>query len=138
MCGRRPQFQQQAGPGLPVSFAGMPEAVVTYLVEAFGQYMKEETPQELNTLYPYGLPLACVMVLIPECNMGFVHVHKPAIGQSNAKDVTGKVVQDRVLTSSVRFAVRTPLSTPELMWDLLEEFGMILLQRRSEPFGNHP
>ena len=33
---RRRQFQQQAGPGLPVSFAGMPETVVTYLMKAFG------------------------------------------------------------------------------------------------------
>ena len=47
---RRRQFQQQAGLGLPVSFAGMPEAVVTHLMEAFWQHMKEETPQELNTL----------------------------------------------------------------------------------------
>jgi hypothetical protein len=44
------QFQQQAGPGLPVSFAGMPETVVTYLMKAFRQHVKEETPQELNTL----------------------------------------------------------------------------------------
>jgi hypothetical protein len=47
---RRRQFQQQASPGLPVSFAGMPETVVTYLMKAFGQHVKEETPQELNTL----------------------------------------------------------------------------------------
>jgi hypothetical protein len=70
--------------------------------------------------------------------MGFVHGHQSAIGQSHAKNVTGQVIQDRVLTCSIGFAVRAPLSTPELMWDLLEEFGMALLQGRSEPFGNHP
>jgi len=37
--------------GFPVSFTGMPETVVTYLMKAFGQYMKEETPQKLNALY---------------------------------------------------------------------------------------
>ena len=40
----RGQLQQQPCPGLTVPFAGMPETVIPYLVEAFGQYMKEETP----------------------------------------------------------------------------------------------
>jgi hypothetical protein len=38
------QFQQQAGLGLPILLAGMPETVIAHLVEAFGQYMKEESP----------------------------------------------------------------------------------------------
>jgi hypothetical protein len=49
---RRRQFQQQAGSGLPISFAGMPETVIAYLMKAFGQHMKQESPQELNTFYP--------------------------------------------------------------------------------------
>ena len=61
---RRRQFQQQAGPRLPISFTGMPETVVTYLMEAFRQHMKEETPQKLNALEPYGPPLARVMVFV--------------------------------------------------------------------------
>ena len=47
---RRRHFQQQESPRLPITITGMPETVVTYLMEAFGQYMKKETPQELNTL----------------------------------------------------------------------------------------
>ena len=138
VCSRRRQFQQQAGPGLPVSFAGMPETVVTYLMEAFRQHMKKETPQKLNALYPYGPPLARVMVFVLECDVGLVHGHQPAIRQRHAKDVTGQVVQDRLLAFSIGFAVRTPWLIPDLIGDLLEEFGMILLQRRSKPFGNHP
>jgi hypothetical protein len=70
--------------------------------------------------------------------MGFVHGYQPTIRQRNAKDVTGEIIQDCIFARSVWFAVRAPLSTPDPMWDLLEEFGMALLQGRSEPFGNHP
>ncbi len=55
---------QQAGLGLPIFFAGMPETVIAHLVETFGQYMKKEATEELNTLYPFSLPLARVMVLV--------------------------------------------------------------------------
>jgi len=75
------------------------------------------------------------MVLVPKGHVGFVHGNQPAIGQSNAKDVAGQVIEDRVLTFSIGFAVRTPLSAPERTGDLLEEFGMILLQRRRQPFS---
>jgi len=47
---RRSQFKQQAGLGLPISFAGMPETVIAHLVQAFRQYMKKEATEELNTL----------------------------------------------------------------------------------------
>ena len=69
--------------------------------------------------------------------MGLVHGYQPSIGQGNTEDVTGEVIQDCVLAFSIGFAVRTPLSAPELIWDLLEEFGMPLLQRLSKPFSNH-
>jgi hypothetical protein len=62
---RRSQFKQQAGLGLPISFAGMPETVIAYLVQAFRQDMKKEATEELNPLEPFGLPLARVMVLVP-------------------------------------------------------------------------
>ena len=112
MCSRRRPFQQQACPSLPVSFAGMPETVVTYLMEAFGQDMKEETPQELHALYPYGPPLGRFMVLVLKRDVGLVHGDQPPIGQRHAKDVTGQVIQDRVLTFSIGFAVGTPFSPP--------------------------
>ena len=74
--GRR-QFQPQAGPGLPVWFAGMPETLVTDLMKAFGQDRKEQTPQQLNALEPSGPPWARVRVFVLECNVGFVHGHQP-------------------------------------------------------------
>jgi hypothetical protein len=44
------EFKQQTDLGLPISFAGMPETIISHLVEAFRQYMKKEATEELNTL----------------------------------------------------------------------------------------
>jgi len=62
---RRSQFKQQASLALPIFFTGMPEAVIAHLVQAFGKDMKKEATEKLNTLYPFSLPLARVMVLVP-------------------------------------------------------------------------
>jgi len=59
--------------------------------------------------------------------VGFIHGNQPAIRQSNAKDVTSEVIQRRILTFSIGFAVGTPRLVPDLIGDLLEEFGMALL-----------
>ena len=67
------------------------------------------------------------MVLVPECNVGFIHGYQPAIRQGNTKDVASEVIQDRVLTFSIGLAVRTPLSAPDRIGDLFEEVGMVLL-----------
>jgi len=61
---RRRQFKQQAGLGLPIFCARMPEIVMAHLVETFRQYLKKEAAEELNTLYPFSLPLARVMILV--------------------------------------------------------------------------
>jgi len=59
------------------------------------------------------------------------------IGDGDPKNVTGEALQHSVLTCSIGFAVRAPLSLPGVSRDLLEEAGMPFLQRLSEPFGNH-
>jgi len=59
------------------------------------------------------------------------------IGDGDPKDVTGEVLQDSVLIYSIRFAVRTPLSVPDVSRELLEEVGMPLLHRLNEPSVNH-
>jgi len=135
---RRCQFQQQAGPGLPVSFAGMPETVIAHLMEAFRQNVQKEATEELNPFESFGLPLVCVTVLVPKRHVTFVHGHQSMIGDRNPKNVAGEVSQDSVFTGSVRFAVRTPRSVPSMSRDLLEEVGMPVLQRLSKSFGNHP
>lgn len=38
----RIQFKKQAGLGLPISFAGMPETVIAHLMEAFRQDVQKE------------------------------------------------------------------------------------------------
>jgi hypothetical protein len=103
--GKFGKFKQQAGLGVQIFFAGVPETVIAYLVKAFWQYMEKETTEELNTLYPFSLPLVRVMVLVFYRNVAFVHGNEPAIGDGNPKDVTGEVLQDSVLTCSVGFAV---------------------------------
>jgi hypothetical protein len=107
-------------------------------MEAFRQNVQKEATEELNPFKSFDLPLVCVTILVPKRHVVFVHGHQSVIGDRDPKNVAGEVSQDRVLTSSIGFAVRAPLSTPDLMWDLLEEFGMALLQGRSEPFGHHP
>ena len=49
------------------------------------------------------------MVLIFQRNVAFVHGNEPVIGYGNAKDVTGEVLQDGVLTCPIGLAVRAPL-----------------------------
>lgn len=139
VCSRlRRQFLQQASSRLPISFAGMPETIIAHLMEAFRQNVQKEATEELNPFKSCDLPLVCVTVLVLKRHVAFVHGHQSVIGDRDPKDVTGEVSQDGVFTGSIRFAVRTPLSTPDLIGDLLKEFGMALLQRLSKPFGNHP
>ena len=135
--GKFGKFKQQAGLGLPIFFAGVPETVVAYLVKAFWQYMEKEATEELNSLYPFSLPLVRVMVLVFYRNVAFVHGNEPVIGDGDPKDVTGEVLQHSILTCAIGFAVRAPLSVPDVSRDLLEEVGMPLLQRLSEASGNH-
>ena len=135
---RRRQFQQQASPRLPISFAWMPETIIAHLMEAFRQNVQKEATKELNPFKSFDLPLVCVTVLVPKRHVAFVHGHQSVIGDRNPKNVTGEVSQDNVFTGSVRFAVRTPCSVPSMSRDLLEELGMPVLQRLSESFDDHP
>jgi len=99
--------------------------------------MKKEATEELNPFESFGLPLVRVMVLVPKRHVTFVHGHQSVIGDRNPENVAGEVSQDSVFTGSVRFAVRTPLSVPSVSRNLIEEFGMPVLQGLSESFGDH-
>jgi len=77
------------------------------------------------------------VILVFKRDVTFVHRNEPVIGNGNPKDVTGEVLQDRILTCSIGFAVRAPRSGPDLSRNLLEEVGMILLKCVSEPSGYH-
>lgn len=99
------ELKQQAGLGLAIFFAGMPETVIAYLVEAFRQYVKKKATEELNTVNPFSLPLVGIMILVFERNVGFVHGNDPVIGDGNAKDVAGEISQNSTLTLPVGLAI---------------------------------
>jgi len=94
------------------ALCGMPESVVADFVEAFGEHMLEESAHELVSSEGAGGPLLVLAVFVPERDGAVVHGEDAPVGDGDAVDVTGEVVEHGGLALSPRLAPGDPVSRP--------------------------
>jgi len=91
-------------------------AVVADAVEALGQHVHQETPDELVRMKPHRLPAAGAvdaLVLPAERNGAVVGCNEAAVRDGNPVGVTGEIAQHLLGPSERRFAIDHPLDPPQ-------------------------
>ncbi len=91
--GWRLQLQHLPRPGGVVALSGMPQTEVADLVEAARQHVLEEAAHELVAAEAAGSPAAGLAVLVLDGDRFVVEADDAGVGESDAKDVAGEVVE---------------------------------------------
>ena len=91
------------------------EPVVADAMEALGEHVHQETPDELVRVKPLRLPpvrAANAIVLPAERNRAVVGCNEAAVRDSDAMGVTGEIAQHLLGPCEWRFAIDHPLDAP--------------------------
>jgi hypothetical protein len=92
-------------------------------VEALGQHVQQEAPDELVRVQPHRLPAAravAAIVLPAERNRVAVGCHEAAVRDGDTVRVTGEIAQDLFWSGERRLAVDHPLDSPQRADEALE------------------
>src|ERR1700750_3093997 len=108
----------------------MPQAKVADLVEAAQQHVLEEATHELVAAEPAGAPLAALAVLVLDGDPVVVEADDAGIGERDAEDVAGEVVEHGLLTVAAGADVKDPRLVPDRVRD--DEIRALLPQQRPE------
>lgn len=72
-----------------------------------------------------GAPRGLVALFVAEGDGGVVHGEDPRVGDSDAMDVAGEIVEDRGVSLAGAFAPSDPIGVPDGWGYLGEEFGVV-------------
>src|SRR3954467_13148990 len=86
----------------------MPQPEVPNLVQPLRQDVLEELTHEFVPRHAAGPPLVQSPVLVPDRDRPIVKVDDAGVGDGDAKDVAGEVIQDALLTLAPRRALGDP------------------------------
>ena len=124
-----------------VAFGGMPEAGIADLVEAPGQDVLEESADEFGSGDPAGARPAGLAVPVLEGDGVVVDGEDAPIGDGDAEDVSGEVVEDHGLAGRPGGDMDDPGLVPDLVGEIeageaLQDGGAEApAHRRGEGFG---
>lgn len=82
------------------SLRGMPESVVADFVKALGKHMLEEPAHKLVPGKGTGAPLRTLAVFVAECDCTLVDGLDASVGDGDAVDVAGEIVEHGCFTPS--------------------------------------
>src|ERR1700722_7611424 len=108
----------------------MPQAEVADLVEAARQHVLEEAAHEFVAAQSAGSRSAGLAFLVFDCDRLVVEPDDPSVGESDAKDVAGEVVEHRLLTGAPGGDVEDPARAPHRVGD--DEVRAFSEQQRAE------
>ena len=108
----RLELQHLPHSGGIVALCGMPQAKVSYLVEAARQHVLEEAPHEFATAEVAGLMAARLAFSALDCDGLLVEAEDASIGEGNAKDITGEIVENSLFSGSPGRDVEYPRGSP--------------------------
>src|SRR4051794_33988338 len=114
----------------------MPQAEVADLVEATWQHVLEEAAHELVATEPAGAPPAGLAVLVLEADPVVVEADDAGVGERDAEDVAGEVVEHRLLTLAPGADVEDPWRVPDRVRD--DEIRAPLPQQGAEFAAHQP
>jgi len=89
------------------------QAVVAHLVGSPGQDVLEKPAEEFLSVQGHGLPALVAGILVPEGHGPLVRGEDSPVGDGDAMDVPGQVLDDPVGTLDGGFAVDDPWGLPE-------------------------
>src|SRR5690242_16062572 len=95
----------------------MPQAEVANFVEAAWQHVLEEAAHELLAAEPAGAPLAGLAVLVLDRDRLVVEIDDAGVGERDAEDVAGEVVEHRWFTVTPGADVKDPGRVPDRVRD---------------------
>jgi len=124
------ELQHLPHPGGVVALRGMPQAEVADLVKTARQHVLEEAAHELIAVEAAGSRPGGLAFLVLEGDRIVVEADDTCIGESDAKDVAGEVVEHRLFTVSPGGDVEDPRLAPYRVGD--DEIRTLPLQQRPE------
>src|SRR5689334_11238815 len=95
--GRALEQEQLTGSGREIALGGVPQAEVADLVQPLRQNMLQEPAHELFARDPAGAPAVGLAFLVAEGDAAGIEVDDAAVGDGDAEDVAGKVIEHRLL-----------------------------------------
>jgi len=105
-------LQHLSHSGGVVVLCGMPQPEVTDLVEAARQHVLEEAAHEFVAAQAAGSLPAGLAFLVLDADRLVVEADDPCVGESDAKDVAGEVVEYGLLTGAPGGNVEDPAGAP--------------------------
>src|SRR3954451_5670121 len=108
----------------------MPQAKVADLVEAARQHVLEEAAHELVAAEPAGASLAGLAVLVVEADPVVVEADDAGIGERDAEDIAGEIVEHRLFALAPGADVKHPSLVPDRVRD--DDVWALLPQQRPE------
>src|SRR4051812_47226715 len=99
----------------------MPQTEVTDLVEAARQHMLEEAAHELFAAEPAGSRAAGFAIFVLDRDRFSVETDDARVGESDAKDVAGEIVEHRLFAVAPGADMEDPGPAPHRLWD--DEIG---------------
>ena len=126
----RLQLQHLPYPGGIVALRGVPQAEVAHLMEPAWQHVLEEAAHELVAAEAAGSRAAGLAVLVSNGDGLVVEVGDAGVGESDAKDITGEVIERRLFAVAPGGDVKHPGLAPRRVGDV--EIGAPALQQRAE------
>src|SRR5689334_21893399 len=112
----------------------MPQAEVADFVEAARQYVLEKAAHELLAAEPAGAPPAALAVLVLDRDRLVIETDDAGVGESDAEDVAGEVVEHGLLAVAPGADVEDPWLLPDGIRD--DEIRAPLPQQGAE-FATH-
>src|ERR1700761_5859916 len=95
----------------------MPQAEVADLVEAARQHVLEEAAHELVAAEPAGSPPAGLAILVLDRDPVVVEADDAGVGERDAEDVAGEVVEHRLFAVAPGADVKDPSLVPDRIRD---------------------
>src|SRR4051812_30825951 len=138
--GRALEPEQLTGSGREIALGGGPQAevadLVQSLVQSLGQDMLQEPAHELFAGDPAGAPAVGLAFLVAEGDAAGIEVDDAAVGNGDAEDVAGKVIEHRLLAVAPGGAMDNPRCRPDCFGD--DQVRPALLERGPELAAHQP
>src|SRR5208337_2220608 len=109
-----------------VALRWMPEAEIADLVEAARQHVLEEAAHEFHAAEAAGSQAACLAFLVLDGDRFVVETDDAGVGESDAKDVAGEIVENGLFAAAPAGDVEDPGPVPHRVWD--DESGALSAQ----------
>ena len=96
-----------------MTIAGGEKAVVTDLVKTAGEDMLQETADELHHRQGHRLPYLFPGILVAEGNLAVISGKDAIVGDGDAVDVTGEILEDFLCSLDTGLTVNDPFDLPQ-------------------------